>query len=198
MKGRVHSQHSENRHWIRFTCLKNHRLLDFITRNDDQFHDLSLVSHLPLRNYKRLSSKWKNTDGYLFKISMVCMEQFWGYLCSKGWNLGLSQRNLSKQASLCCTFIWKLNTSRSKTILTEWGYMEGAVFLHMPQKDTDINWWSFKLRVLMFIQSAQDKVFSCSLFTVLYAIISIISSTILKLHVGLVLFLDKICSHEFI
>ena len=52
--------------------------------------------------------------------------------------------------------------------------------------------------VLIFIQSAQDKVFSCLLFTVLYTIISIISSTILKLHMGLVLVLDKICSHVFI
>ena len=40
--------------------------------------------------------------------------------------------------------------------------------------------------------------FSCSLFTVMYTIISIISFTILKLHMGLVLFLDQICSHEFI
>ena len=40
--------------------------------------------------------------------------------------------------------------------------------------------------------------FSCLLFTVLFTIISIISSTILKLHMGLVPFLDKICSHEFI
>ena len=32
----------------------------------------------------------------------------------------------------------------------------------------------------------------------MYTIISIIRSTILKLHMGLVLFLDKICSHEFI
>ena len=40
--------------------------------------------------------------------------------------------------------------------------------------------------------------FSCLLFTVMYTIISIISSTILKLHMRLVLFLDKICSHEFI
>ena len=39
---------------------------------------------------------------------------------------------------------------------------------------------------------------SCLLFTVMYTIISIISSTILKLHLGLVRFLDKICSHEFI
>ena len=31
VKGRVSSQSSENRHWIRFTCLKNYRLLDFIT-----------------------------------------------------------------------------------------------------------------------------------------------------------------------
>ena len=40
--------------------------------------------------------------------------------------------------------------------------------------------------------------FSCLLFTVLLTIISIISFTILKLHMGLVLFLDKICSREFI
>ena len=40
--------------------------------------------------------------------------------------------------------------------------------------------------------------FSCLLFTVMYTIISIISSTILKLHMRLVLFLDKMCSHEFI
>ena len=40
--------------------------------------------------------------------------------------------------------------------------------------------------------------FSCLLFNVLFTIISIISSTILKLHMGLVLFLDKICSRAFI
>ena len=40
--------------------------------------------------------------------------------------------------------------------------------------------------------------FSCLLFTVLFTIISIISSTILKLHMGLVLFLDQIWSHKFI
>ena len=40
--------------------------------------------------------------------------------------------------------------------------------------------------------------FSCLLFTVLFTIISIISSMILKLHMGLVLFLGKICSCEFI
>ena len=39
---------------------------------------------------------------------------------------------------------------------------------------------------------------SCLLCTVLFTIISIISFTILKLHMGLVLFLDKICSCEFI
>ena len=39
---------------------------------------------------------------------------------------------------------------------------------------------------------------SCLLFTVMYTIISIISSTILKLHMGLVFFLDRICSPEFI
>ena len=32
----------------------------------------------------------------------------------------------------------------------------------------------------------------------LFTIISIISFTIFKLHIGLVLFLDKMCSHEFI
>ena len=40
--------------------------------------------------------------------------------------------------------------------------------------------------------------FSCLLCTVLFTIISKISFTILKLHMGLVLFLDKICSREFI
>ena len=40
--------------------------------------------------------------------------------------------------------------------------------------------------------------FSCLLFIVLFAIISTISFTILKFHMGLVLFLDKIRSHEFI
>ena len=40
--------------------------------------------------------------------------------------------------------------------------------------------------------------FSCLLFTVLFTIISIISSTILKLHIWLVLFLDKIRLHKFI
>ena len=40
--------------------------------------------------------------------------------------------------------------------------------------------------------------FSWLLFTVLFTIISIISYTILMLHMGLVLFLDKICSCEFI
>ena len=40
--------------------------------------------------------------------------------------------------------------------------------------------------------------FSCLLFIVLFTIISITSSMILKWHMGLVLFLDKICSHEFL
>ena len=40
--------------------------------------------------------------------------------------------------------------------------------------------------------------FSCLLFPVLFTIVSIISSTILKLHMELNLFLDKIRSHEFI
>ena len=40
--------------------------------------------------------------------------------------------------------------------------------------------------------------FSCLLFTVLFTIISIVSFTILKLHMGLVLFLGKICWHEYI
>ena len=64
--------------------------------------------------------------------------------------------------------------------------------------DTEINRRSLKLRVLIPIYSAQDKVFSCLLFTVLFTIISIISSTILKSQMGLVPFLDMICSHEFI
>ena len=69
----------------------------------------------------------------------------------------------------------------------------GSSIFSMPKK-------TLKLTddTLIFIQSAQDKVFSCLLFTVLFTIISIISSTILKLHIGLVLFLDKICLHEFI
>ena len=48
------------------------------------------------------------------------------------------------------------------------------------------------------MQSAKNKVFSCLLLIVLFSIISIISFTILKLPMGLVLFLDKICSHEFV
>ena len=40
MKERVRSQSSENRRLIRFTCLKNYRLLDFIARTDDLFYDL--------------------------------------------------------------------------------------------------------------------------------------------------------------
>ena len=40
--------------------------------------------------------------------------------------------------------------------------------------------------------------FSCLLFIVLFTIISIIGFTILKLHMGLVPFLGKVCSHEFI
>ena len=67
MKGRVRSQSSENRSLIRLTCLKNCRVLDIITRNDDLFYDLSLVSHLPLRNYKRISSRW------LFVHDFVCL-----------------------------------------------------------------------------------------------------------------------------
>ena len=68
----------------------------------------------------------------------------------------------------------------------------------MPKKDTEINRRPLKQRGLIFIQSAQNNVFSCLLFTVLFTIISIISVTILKLHMGLVLFLNKICSHELI
>ena len=40
--------------------------------------------------------------------------------------------------------------------------------------------------------------FSYLSFTVQFTIISIFSSTILKLHMGLILFLDKICLREFI
>ena len=134
VKGRVHIPSSENKSWIVSACLKNHRLLDFITQNDDWFCDQSLLSHLSLRYYKKLSSKWNNTDGYLFMISLVCVEHFRGYPCSKGYNSGLSRQNLSKQASLCCTCTKELSTSRSKAILTEWGYRAGAVFLNMPQK----------------------------------------------------------------
>ena len=65
-------------------------------------------------------------------------------------------------------------------------------------KETEISWRSLKLRILIIIQSAQDKAFCCLLLTVVHTIISIISSTILKLHMGLALFLHKIGSHEFI
>ena len=41
--------------------------------------------------------------------------------------------------------------------------------------------------------AAQNNMLSCLLCTVLFTIISMISFTILKLHMGLVLFLDKIC-----
>ena len=68
----------------------------------------------------------------------------------------------------------------------------------MPKRTLKLTDDPLQLRVLIFIQSAQDKVFSCLLFTVLFTIISIISSTILKWHMVLVLFLDKIRSHEFI
>ena len=56
-----------------------------------------------------------------------------------------------------------------------------------------------ELIVLISIQSTQDKIFSCLLTTVLFTIISIIMSTILKLHVGLLgfFFLGIICLHEF-
>ena len=68
----------------------------------------------------------------------------------------------------------------------------------MPKKTLKLTDDPLKLRGLIFIQSAQNNWFSCLLFTVLFTIISIISVTILKLHMGLVLFLDKICSREFI
>ena len=58
-----------------------------------------------------------------------------------------------------------------------------AVFLNMPKR-LKLADGPLKLRVLIFIQSGQDKVFSCLLFTVLFTIISIISSTILKLRMG--------------
>ena len=80
----------------------------------------------------------------------------------------------------------------------EWRCRAGVVFLSIPQQDTEINWRPLTLRALVFIQSAQDKVCDCLVFSVLYTVICIISSTILKLHMGLVLFLDKICPHEFI
>ena len=66
------------------------------------------------------------------------------------------------------------------------------------QKDTKSNLRALKLWVFISIQSTQDKGFSCLLFTVLLIIISIMSSMILNLHIGLVIFLDTICSHECI
>ena len=52
--------------------------------------------------------------------------------------------------------------------------------------------------IFISIQSTQDKVFRCLLCPVLFTIISIISSTIFKLHMGLVHFLNIIWLHEFI
>ena len=66
----------------------------------------------------------------------------------------------------------------------------------MPKKTLKLT--DDPLRGLIFRQSAQNNVFSCLLFTVLFTIISIVSVTILKWHMGLVLFLDKICWREFI
>ena len=66
------------------------------------------------------------------------------------------------------------------------------------RKDTKNTQQTLKQRVLISIQSIKDKVFNCLLFTVLFTIISIMSSMILKLHMGLVIFLDMICSPEFI
>ena len=54
------------------------------------------------------------------------------------------------------------------------------------------------LLLLLFVCLVFFFVFVFFLFTVLFTIISTISSTTLYLHMGLVLFLDKICSHEFI
>ena len=68
----------------------------------------------------------------------------------------------------------------------------------MPKKTLTLTDDPLKLRGLIFIQSAQNNGFSCLFFTVLFTIIYIISVTILKLHMGLVLFLDKIYSREFI
>ena len=67
----------------------------------------------------------------------------------------------------------------------------------MRQKTLELTDDPYKLRVLIFIQIAQDKLFRDLLFTVLYTIISIVRYMILKLHVELVLFLDKTCLHEF-
>ena len=65
-------------------------------------------------------------------------------------------------------------------------------------KDTEINQQTFKLRVLIAIQSTQDKGFSCLLCTALFTFLSIMSSMVLKLHMAVAIFLDIICSHEFI
>ena len=55
----------------------------------------------------------------------------------------------------------------------------------MPEiapKDTGINRRTLELKALISIQTSQDKVFSYLLFSVLFAIISIMSSMILMLH----------------
>ena len=48
------------------------------------------------------------------------------------------------------------------------------------------------------MQTSQDKVCSCLLLTVLFAIMYLMNSTILKLHTGLIIFLNIICSQEFV
>ena len=93
-----------------------------------------------------------------------------------------------------CAVAQDLNTNRSKTNLTEWGYREGGLFRNTPQKTSEIKRRTLKLRVLISEQSTLDKASSCLLFTVLFTIISLISSTILKLKNGLILFLGKIMS----
>ena len=41
----------------RLKCFNKYSLVDFIRRKNNLFYDLSLVSHLPLTDYKRKSSK---------------------------------------------------------------------------------------------------------------------------------------------
>ena len=79
--------------------------------------------------------------------------------------------------------------SRNKTIRTEYGCSEGSVFLNTPQKTLKLT-----EKHLVSIESTQDKLFSSLLFNVLFTIIPIMSSMILKLHMRLVIFVDMFFS----
>ena len=58
------------------------------------------------------------------------------------------------------------------------------------EKDTEISRRTLKLRVLITIQTSQDKPFSCLFLTVLFIIISLMSAMILKMYTRLVIFLN--------